>query len=481
MDLCRENLAGMRDLLKDGEVSAVDLCRAHLNRIAERKSLNAFITIDGERAIDAARTADKRKQAGEETGLLAGLPLAVKDNICIDGQPTTCASKILDKFIPPYTATAVFNLLNAGAVIVGKTNLDEFGMGSSDEHSHFGPVKNPHDLSRTPGGSSGGSAAAVADFQVTAALGSDTGGSVRQPASFCGIVGLKPTYGAVSRYGLTAFASSFDQIGVLTRSVTDCEMVFRVICGRDEHDATSVRSIYPDDYSGDLKSAGRMRIGIPTEYFGEGLAPEVGAIVEKTIEELARDGRAIRKISLPHTKYAVAAYYIIANAEASANLARFDGVRYGTRVDSGQLSALYRESRSQGFGVEVKRRILLGTYVLSAGYRDEYYDRAQRVRTKIIGDFEDVFSSVDLLVCPTTPTTAFKLGEKLDDPLAMYLSDIYTVPASLAGLPALSVPCGTANGLPVGLQIIGPRFAESRLFSLATEIERLAGHRRTGV
>jgi len=476
MDPWRQSLIQMQRLLETGDISSAELVDNCLKRMAARTEVNAFISILADQARNEARVADHQRAAGTG-GPLCGLPLAVKDNICLRGAPTTCGSRMLASFMPPYDATVVEKLHSAGAIVLGKTNLDEFSMGSSNENSYFGPVKNPHDFTRVPGGSSGGSAAAVADVQVPAALGSDTGGSVRQPASFCGVVGLKPTYGSVSRYGLVAFASSLDQIGVLAGNVADCALVFSVICGPDARDSTSVDFKHPD-YLKQLRSSGdRLKIGLPHEYFAQGLQTEIGAAVEKTAGQLADAGHRISWISLPHTRYAIAAYYVVANAEASSNLARYDGVTFGYRTaDPPDLPALYHRTRGEGFGNEVKRRIILGTYVLSAGYQEAYYSHAQKVRAAIAGDFTRAFEAVDVIIGPTTPTVAFALGEKIGDPLAMYLSDVYTVPANLAGLPAISVPCGMADGLPIGLQILGPPFGESVLLSLAAEIEQLCGN-----
>lgn len=460
-------------MLAEKTVTSVELVESSLARITARKELNAFISLMAEQALKAAEAADRELTAGTARPL-TGIPLAVKDNICLRGAPTTGGSKMLSGFIPPYDATVIDKLQAAGAIVIGKTNMDEFGMGSSNENSFYGPVKNPHDVTRTPGGSSGGSAAAVADCHVPAALGSDTGGSVRQPAAMCGVVGLKPTYGSVSRYGLVAFASSLDQIGVLTRTVADCALVFAAICGYDEHDATSSDFEHPDYYATLGKNSANLKIGVPAEYFSEGLDPDVGDTVRGAIEELAMAGHQLVNISLRHTRHAIACYYVIADAEASSNLARYDGVRYGFRAaDVADLLSMYHNTRSEGFGDEVKRRILLGTYVLSAGYCEKYYGRAQKVQAKITTEFGAAFEKVDVIISPTSPTVAFRLGEKVADPLAMYLSDVYTVPVNLAGLPAISVPCGTVDGLPVGLQIIGPRFSEELILSLAAEVERL--------
>lgn len=431
---------------------------------AERlnETLNAFLEIDREGAL--GRAADVEKSGG----VLAGVPIAVKDNICVRGMQTSCGSRILGDYHPPYNATVIERLLDAGAVIIGKTNCDEFAMGSSNENSAFGPVRNPWDTTRVPGGSSGGSAAAVAAGIVPVALGSDTGGSVRQPASLCGVLGLKPTYGRNSRYGLVAFASSLDQVGVFGREVPDVARVLGVIAGRDRHDSTTADVPVPDytaALDGDLKGA---RIGFPRALFGKGLDAEVGAAVKGVFDVYRELGAEIVDVELPNAGYAIAVYYIIATAEASSNLARFDGVRYGFRAENApELRQMYRKTREEGFGAEVKRRIMLGTYVLSAGYYDAYYRKAQQVRTLIKNDFLDAFKNCDAIITPTAPTPAFALGEKVDDPLAMYLNDIYTVTANLAGIPGLSVPCGLSSAkLPIGFQLLGPYWSEPTLLKL---------------
>ncbi|HEY2964520.1 MAG TPA: Asp-tRNA(Asn)/Glu-tRNA(Gln) amidotransferase subunit GatA [Pyrinomonadaceae bacterium] len=432
---------------------------------AERlnESLNAFLEIDREGALQRAGEVEK------SDGALAGLPIAIKDNICVRGLQTSCGSRILGDYHPPYNATVVERLLDAGAVIIGKTNCDEFAMGSSNENSAFGPVRNPWDTTRVPGGSSGGSAAAVAAGIVPVALGSDTGGSVRQPASLCGVLGLKPTYGRNSRYGLVAFASSLDQVGVFAREVQDVARVLGVIAGRDPHDSTTADVPVPD-YKGTLDANLKgARIGFPAALFGKGLDEEVGATVRSVVDAYRELGAEIVEIDLPHAGYAIAVYYIIATAEASSNLARFDGVRYGFRAeDAPELRQMYRKTREEGFGAEVKRRIMLGTYVLSAGYYDAYYRKAQQVRTLIKNDFLTAFKNCDAIITPTSPTPAFALGEKVDDPLAMYLNDIYTVTANLAGIPGLSVPCGLSSArLPIGFQLLGPYWSEPTLLKLA--------------
>jgi aspartyl-tRNA(Asn)/glutamyl-tRNA(Gln) amidotransferase subunit A len=427
------------------------------------ETLNAFLEIDREGALQRAAVVEN------SDGPLAGVPIAVKDNICVLGLQASCGSRILGDYHPPYNATVIERLTQAGAVVIGKTNCDEFAMGSSNENSAFGPVRNPWDTTRVPGGSSGGSAAAVAAGIVPVALGSDTGGSVRQPASLVGVVGLKPTYGRNSRYGLVAFASSLDQVGIFARKVEDVARVLGVIAGRDTHDATTADVPVPDyvaSLTGDLKGA---RLGFPRALFGEGLDEEVGNAVKAVVDVYRDLGAEIVDVDLPHARYAIAVYYIIATAEASANLARFDGVRYGFRAeDTPELRQMYRRTREQGFGAEVKRRIMLGTYVLSAGYYDAYYLKAQKVRTLIKNDFLSAFASCDAIITPTAPSTAFAIGEKVDDPLAMYLNDIYTVTANLAGVPGISVPCGlSSERLPIGFQLLGPYWSEPTLFKLA--------------
>jgi aspartyl-tRNA(Asn)/glutamyl-tRNA(Gln) amidotransferase subunit A len=447
---------------------------AYLRRIAAADGrVGAYLTVTAEAALEAARSADERYRKGAPRSPLDGVPIAVKDVLCTRGVRTTCGSRILETFVPPYDATAVRRLHEAGAVLLGKTNMDEFAMGSSTEHSAFGPTRNPWDLACVPGGSSGGSAAAVAAGLAAAALGTDTGGSVRQPAAFCGTVGLKPTYGRVSRYGLVAFASSLDQIGPMTRDVLDAALLLEVVAGADRHDATSVDEPVPRyaaALTGDVRG---LRLGVPREYFAAGLDPEVARAVREAIGTFEGLGAKLEEVSLPLTDSGLAVYYVIAPAEASSNLARYDGVKYGLRVHGGRdLVEMSGLTRAAGFGAEVKRRIMLGTYALSAGYYDAYYGRAQRVRTLVRRDFEAAFERVDLLVAPTTPNVAFRLGDKAD-PLAMYLNDVFTVPSSLAGAPAISVRCGfTAAGLPIGLQLIGRAFDESRLLRAAHAYEQ---------
>jgi len=431
--------------------------------------LNAYLTINRADALRSAKTMDVDIRQAVKVKPLAGVPVVIKDNMCTAGTRTTCGSRILGNYVPPYTATAVSKLEKAGAIVVGKANLDEFAMGSSTENSAFGPVRNPVNHDYVAGGSSGGSAVAVAAGHVPVSLGSDTGGSVRLPAAFCGIAGLKPTYGRVSRYGLVAFASSLDQIGTFGRSVRDVARALAVISGRDEMDSTSADIPVPDylaGLSGDIRS---LKIGVPRECFRDGLNAEVRTRVEAAIDSLKRQGADLVEVSLPHSRYVVAVYYIIATAEAASNLARYDGVRYGFRAeDARTLSDMYKHTRDQGFGAEVKRRIMLGTFALSSGYYDAYYEKAQKVRAMLVADFADAFRKCDVIATPTSPTPAFKLGEKSDDPLAMYLTDIYTVTINLAGLPAISVPCGTSDdGLPIGLQFIGNHFDEARLLNVA--------------
>jgi aspartyl-tRNA(Asn)/glutamyl-tRNA(Gln) amidotransferase subunit A len=470
----------VREGLRQRRFTAVELAQEALG-FAERENprTNAYLAFSPERALEAARRVDEKLARGEDAGPLAGVPLAIKDVILTRGLRTTAGSKMLAGYIPPYDATAVVRLEAAGGVILGKTNCDEFAMGSSNENSAFGPVRNPVAPDRVPGGSSGGSAAAVAQGTAVAALGSDTGGSIRQPASFCGVVGVTPTYGRVSRYGLIAFASSLDHIGPLARNVHDAALLVEVMAGRDAQDATSAFAPVPG-YTALLEGEVRgTRVGVPKEYF-EGLASETAGLVLRGVETLRKLGCEVREISLPHTEYAIGCYYIICTAEASSNLARYDGVRYGRRSPRSEtLSDMYRRTRGEGFGAECKRRIMLGTYVLSAGYYDAYYLKAQKVRKLVARDFSQAFEQVDAIVTPVSPFPAFKLGEKLDDPLEMYLSDIYTITGSLAGLPCLSVPCGTsAAGLPVGMQILTRHFDEAGMFRLAQAFERAGGCQR---
>ncbi len=477
MDIRSLTIDSIRSALRERRISARELAQEALRFAREENpKTNAYLLLAEERALAAAADVDAAIERGEDPGPLAGAPVAVKDNIVTRGVRTTCGSRLLERFVPPYDATAVERLERAGAVILGKTNCDEFAMGSSNENSAFGPVRNPVALDRVPGGSSGGSAAAVAQGTAVAALGSDTGGSIRQPASFCGVVGVSPTYGRVSRYGLVAFASSLDRIGPLARTVRDAARLLGVISGRDERDSTSAFAPVPDYEPAMTGEARGLRIGLPREYF-EGLTSATAAQMEKARALLADLGCELREISLPHTPYAIPCYYILCTAEASSNLARYDGVRYTWRAPEAEtLEEMYSLTRGRGFGAECKRRIMLGTYVLSAGYYDAYYLKAQKVRALIAEDFRKAFEEVDAIAAPVSPFPAFRLGEKIDDPLQMYLSDIFTITASLAGLPAMSVPCGaTPEGLPVGLQLIGPHFGEPVLFRLGEAFERAGG------
>jgi aspartyl-tRNA(Asn)/glutamyl-tRNA(Gln) amidotransferase subunit A len=464
-----------RGRLLSGEASCESIVEDRLARIREAAGLNAFLAVYADDAIAQARDIDRRAGAGG-AGPLAGMVVAVKDVICMAGKKVTCGSKFLEGFESPYDATVVRRLRDADAVVIGKTNMDEFAMGSSNENSAFGPVKNPRDPERVPGGSSGGSAAAVAAGLATTALGTDTGGSIRQPAALCGVVGLKPTYGRVSRYGLVAFASSFDQIGPFAGTVRDVADVLSVIAGHDPLDSTSADVPVPD-YAAAIETGGGdlsgLRVGIPKEYFPEGLDSDIRGAVMAMVGLLEKAGASVREVSLPHTDYTIATYYILTTAEASSNLARYDGARYGRRAaDPKDLHEMYTRSRSEGFGDEVKRRIMLGTYVLSAGYYDAYYRKGQKVRRLIRDDFDAAFRDVDVLVTPTTPTTAFRFGEKTDDPLTMYLSDIFTVSANLAGLPGISIPCGRdSRNLPIGLQLLGRRFDEQTILRTADYLE----------
>jgi aspartyl-tRNA(Asn)/glutamyl-tRNA(Gln) amidotransferase subunit A len=479
MDLTALSIQQIRDVLISKQASAEEICREHLRRIEERDpDIQAYLTVSPERALEQAKGIDAMIGRGQGLPPLAGVPVAIKDVIVTRRLRTTCASRFLENYIPPYSATAVERLDAAGAVVLGKTNCDEFAMGSSTENSAFAPTRNPVDLSRVPGGSSGGSAAAVAAGLATVALGSDTGGSIRQPAAYCGVTGMMGTYGRVSRYGLVAFASSLDHIGPFGRSVADVARVLKVIAGRDPADSTAADVAVPDFESaldGDLSG---IKVGVPREYF-EGLSPETGDNIQKGIDLLHRLGCEVESISLPHTEYAVACYYIIATAEASSNLARYDGVRYGFRSPaSDSLRDMYKKTRDAGFGAEVKRRIMLGTYVLSSGYYEAYYRKAQQVRALIARDFVEAFDEIDVIVTPTSPVPAFKLGERLNDPLQMYLADIYTVNASLAGIPGISVPCGRTRSephLPIGMQILARHFDEARLLKVAHAFEKAGG------
>ena len=462
-----------RALLQQRQLSSVELVQSVLDRVVEiDNQVKAYLTLTPEAALERARQADEQLSAGESRPLL-GIPLAVKDNICLQGVPTTCGSQILESFVPPYDATVITRLSEAGAVFVGKTNLDEFAMGSSTENSAFFTTRNPWNLDCVPGGSSGGSAAAVCSGEALGALGSDTGGSVRQPAALCGIVGLKPTYGRVSRYGLVAFASSLDQVGPIGHDVTDCALLLNVIAGHDERDATSLDVAVPDYAQALDPEIGELTVGVPREYFGAGIQPGVETAIRDAIQVLSDMGARIEEASLPHLEYALPVYYLIAPAEASANLARYDGVKYGfAALDSPDVWEAYRRTRQHGFGAEVKRRIMLGTYALSAGYYDAYYLEAQKVRTLIYQDFEQLFKRFDVLAGPTSPTVAFRVGERVDDPLQMYLSDVFTLSQSLAGICAISLPCGFVDGLPVGLQISGPALQEGTVLRVAYAYEQ---------
>jgi aspartyl-tRNA(Asn)/glutamyl-tRNA(Gln) amidotransferase subunit A len=468
MDTKDMTIKEMKDCLASGELTSCEIVSQALDRIKESNDeLNSFLSVS-DSALEEATAIDKRRAAGEDLGLLAGIPVAIKDNMLVKGWEVTAGSQILEGHIGAYDATVVQRLKAAGAILIGRTNMDEFAMGSSNENSHYGPTKNPWDKTRVPGGSSGGSAVAVAAGFVSAALGSDTGGSVRQPAALCGVVGLKPTYGRVSRSGLISLASSLDQVGTLTRSVEDAALMLQVIEGKDPMDSTSAelsQVTIPELIEKDLKG---MKLGLPKEYFLEGMDPEVKRSVMEAVENLERMGATIKEVSLPHTQYALAAYYIIQPSEASSNLGRFDGLRYGYHSGGENLLDTYERTRGEGFGAEVKRRIMLGSYTLSAGYCDAYYKKALKVRTLIKRDFDEVFKDVDALITPTTPSVAWPLGEKFNDPLTMYLSDIYTVTANLAMVPAMSVPCGFVNNLPVGLQIFAPAFDEYTLFKVGS-------------
>ena len=467
--------------LRNGDFSSEELTRAYLQRVARHDdTLNSFITVSEAEALQQARLADQRLKAGDGT-TLTGIPVAQKDIFCTNGVLTTCGSRMLENFVAPYNATVIDKFNAAGAVMLGKTNMDEFAMGSSNETSYYGPVRNPWNTDTVPGGSSGGSAAAVAARLVPAASGTDTGGSIRQPAALCGITGLKPTYGRVSRYGMIAFASSLDQGGPLAQTAEDAAILLNTMAGFDSHDSTSIDEVVPD-YTATLNDAIKgLKIGLPKEYFDEGLDAEVGKVVEAAIDEYKKLGAEIVDISLPNTHLAVPAYYVVAPAECSSNLSRFDGVRFGHRCEAPiDLEDLYKRSRGEGFGPEVKRRIMIGTYALSAGYYDAYYLKAQKVRRLISEDFKQAFEQVDVIMGPTSPSVAFKLGEKKDDPITMYLSDIYTIAVNLAGLPGMSIPAGFVNDLPVGLQIIGSYFAEARLLNVAHQYQQVTDwHTRT--
>lgn len=478
MELFELGLKDSAEKIKNREISSVELTKSLLDRIEDRNAeINAFVTVDREKTLSMAEASDKRVKEGNPR-LIEGVPLAIKDLFCTKGMRTTACSNILNNFVPPYESTVTENLWRAGGVLLGKTNMDEFAMGSANETSYFGEVKNPWDLTRTPGGSSGGSAAAVADYQCSVATGSDTGGSIRQPASFTGTVGIKPTYGRCSRWGMVAFASSLDQAGAFARNVEDAALMLRCMSGYDEKDSTSAdRPIENYDEKLDQFDMKGLKIGLPKEYFVDGLDLTIKALVDKAVKNFTDQGAEVVEISLPHTKYAVPAYYIVAPAEAAANLARYDGMRYGLRVEGDNLMDTYMKTRTAGFGDEVKRRIMIGNYTLSSGYYDAYYTKAQRVRALITKDFTEAFEKVDLIFTPTTPTPAFTLGNKVEDPVQMYLNDIFTVATSLAGLPGISVPAGMVDyegkSLPVGVQMIGPAFSERKLLRAAYAHEQM--------
>jgi aspartyl-tRNA(Asn)/glutamyl-tRNA(Gln) amidotransferase subunit A len=474
MDLANLTIHELAEQLKSGKVSSVDATDACLKRLEKTAGLGAYLHVDEKGAKAQAVKADERRKAGKTLGPLDGIPIALKDIFLTEGLPTTCGSRILENFVAPYDGTAVEKLKDAGTVLVGKLNMDEFAMGSSNEHSGYKPAKNPWDPTRVPGGSSGGSAVAVAAGSCFGTLGTDTGGSIRQPAALTGIVGLKPTYGRVSRFGVIAFASSLDQVGPMTKDVRDCASMLQAVAGHDPRDSTSSKEPVPD-YTVDLeKGAKGLKIGVPKEYFIDGMDPEIRASVDKALKEYEQLGAQLVDVSLPHTDYGIAVYYLVATAEASSNLARYDGVRYGKRQDPGKgLVDMYTETRGKGFGDEVKRRIMLGTYALSAGYYDAYYVKAQKVRTLVAQDFAKAFDKVDVIVTPTSPTPAFKLGENTADPIKMYLADVFTVAVNLAGLPGLSLPCGfTQANLPIGMQVLGKPFAEATILRVARAFER---------
>ena len=484
MDFTRVTATGLLAQLNAGATTSVEVVRGYLDRADRLGRLNVFVHLEPEAAVAQARVIDGKRRAGERLGPLAGVPVAVKDVLCVEGEPTTCGSRMLKNFRPPYDATVIARLKAAGAILFGKTNMDEFAMGSSTETSAYGPTLNPWDESRIPGGSSGGSAAAVAASLAPLALGSDTGGSIRQPATLCGITGLKPSYGRVSRYGLIAFASSLDQVGPFGHDLADIALLLGVIAGRDPMDSTSVDAPVPD-YAATLDTPpDTLRIGLVREYFGEGLDPEIEAAIREAVRVYEAAGATTKEVSLPHAKYGIPAYYIVAPAECSSNLARYDGTIYGHRAedfsprspgeeDLPPMIRMMMASRAEGFGAEVKRRIMLGTFALSAGYADQYYNQALKVRRLIRDDFDAAFKEVDVLLIPTSPTAAFKIGERIEDPLAMYLSDIYTITTNLAGIPGLSVPCGlTRSGLPIGMQLLAPAFAEENLLRTARVFER---------
>ncbi len=475
MELYEYSAHELAKMYRNGETTVTEVIESIYRRIEEKEpEIKAYLSLDKENALKQAEEIQKEFDAGKELPILAGIPVAVKDNICTKGIRTTCASKMLENFIPPYDATVVKKLKDNKCIMVGKANLDEFAMGGSTENSAFQKTANPHNTEHVPGGSSGGSAAAVAAYEATLALGSDTGGSIREPASFCGVVGLKPTYGTVSRFGLIAFASSLDQIGPFAKDVTDTALLLNAICGKDENDSTSV-DIGDVDYTKALvKDISGLKIGLPKEFFSDGINPEVKEAILKAVDELKEKGATVEEFSMPTVDYALSIYYILSSAEASSNLSRFDGVKYGYRSDKAEdLNELYENSRSEGFGPEVKRRIMLGTYVLSSGYYDAYYNKALKARTLVVDEFNKAFNKYDVIIGPTAPTTAFKLGEKTANPLEMYLSDVCTVPVSIAGVPAISVPVGVdKKGLPIGMQIIGKAFDESMILKVAYNVEK---------
>lgn len=480
MSLFDQKAADLQEMLLKKELSVTDLVQEAYTRIKDvDEKVQAFMTLDEENAFNQSKQLDARLAAGETTGPLFGLPIGIKDNIVTKDLRTTCSSRILENFQPIYNATVMEKLHNAGTITIGKLNMDEFAMGSSTENSYYMNTKNPWSLDRVPGGSSGGSAAAVAAGEVLFSLGSDTGGSIRQPAAYCGVVGLKPTYGRISRFGLVAFASSLDQIGPITRTVEDNAFLLKAISGVDPMDSTSANVAVPDftkSLTGDIKN---LKIAVPKEYLGEGVSEEVRQSVLDALKVLEKLGATWEEVSLPHSKYALATYYLLSSSEASANLSRFDGIRYGYRAeDAGSLIELYKKTRAEGFGDEVKRRIMLGTFALSSGYYDAYYKKAQKVRTLIKKDFEDVFEKYDVIVGPTTPTPAFKIGENVNDPLTMYANDILTIPVNLAGVPGISVPCGFTNGLPLGLQIIGKHFDEETVYKVAYAFEQATDYHK---
>ncbi|MCX7769775.1 MAG: Asp-tRNA(Asn)/Glu-tRNA(Gln) amidotransferase subunit GatA [Proteobacteria bacterium] len=477
MDIKKLTLEEIRNLIESRVIKVRDVTEFYLKRAKElQEKTNAFITLDEENILNQVENLEKELERGFK-GKLTGVPIAIKDNICTKNIRTTCASKILYNFIPPYDATVVERLKKEGAIIFGKTNMDEFAMGSSNETSYFGPVKNPWDWDRIPGGSSGGSAVAISAIQAPASLGSDTGGSIRQPASLCGVIGMKPTYGRVSRYGLIAFGSSLDQIGPFARTTKDCALVLEVISGYDPKDSTSINRENPEYSKGLSKDIRGLKIGVPKEYFIDGVEEDIVVNIQKAIDTFKNLGAEIYEISLPHTKYGIAVYYLIATAEASSNLARYDGVKYGYRAQNVKdLKQMYIKTKKEGFGEEVKRRIMLGTFSLASGYYDAYYKKASKVRTLIKQDFMSAFEKVDVILCPTSPTTAFKIGEKSNDPIQMYLSDIFTINVNLAGVPAMSIPCGfDRKGLPIGMQIMGNYFEEQKILNTSYAYESAVG------